>query len=56
MYNLVNSLLGIPTGTGVSVNSTVSYVAGAIVIILVIVFIDLFYRLIRMICNRGRFD
>ena len=56
MYNLVNSLLGIPTGTGVSVNSTVSYVAGCIAVILTVVFIDLFYRLIRMICNKGRFD
>lgn len=53
MYNLVNSLLGVPSQ---GANSTVTYVAGAFAIILTIVMIDLFYRLIRMICNKGRFD
>lgn len=53
MYNLVNALLGLPDTYA---NSTVTYVAGAFAIILTIVMIDLFYRLIRMICNKGRFD
>lgn len=53
MYNLVNNLLGVPAQ---SANTTVTYVAGAFAIILTIVMIDLFYRLIRMICNKGRFD
>ena len=53
MYNLVSSLLGIPEQYA---NSTITYVAGAFAIILTIVMIDLFYRLIRMICNKGRFD
>lgn len=53
MYQLVNSLLGVPA---TNANTTVTYVAGAFVIILTIVMIDLFYRLVRMICNKGRFD
>ena len=53
MYNLVSALLGLPDTYA---NSTVAYVAGAFAIILTIVMIDLFYRLIRMICNKGRFD
>lgn len=53
MYQLVNSLLGIPAQNA---NQTASYVAGAFAIILTIVMIDLFYRLVRMICNKGRFD
>ena len=56
MYNLINTFLGIPTGTGVSSNSTVSYVAGVMALLLVVVFVDLFYRLIRAIFNRTKFD
>lgn len=56
MYSLINSFLGIPTGTGVQSNSTVSYVAGVMALLLVVVFVDLFYRLIRAIFNRTKFD
>lgn len=56
MYGLINTFLGIPSGTGVSVNSTVSYVAGALALLLVVVIIDLFYRLIRALFNRSKFD
>ena len=56
MYALINSFLGIPSGTGVNVNSTVSYIAGVIALLLVVVFIDLFYKLIRALFNRSKFD
>lgn len=55
MYALINNFLGIPTGT-TNVNSTVTYVAGVIALLLVVVFIDLFYKLIRALFNRSKFD
>lgn len=53
MYSLIANLLSIPSS---GANSTVSYISGAIALLLVVVFIDLIYRLIRAICTRGRFD
>lgn len=52
MYTLIANLLNIPLQNA---NSTVSYVAGSLVLIFSIVIIDLFYRLIRGILSRGRF-
>lgn len=53
MYTLIANLLSIPDNYA---SSTITYVAGSVAIILLVVFIDLIYRLIRAICTRGKFD
>lgn len=53
MYSLISSILDIPSQYS---NSTVTYIAGTALLILLVVFIDMVYRLIRNICARGRFD
>jgi hypothetical protein len=46
MYQLVMNILNIPTQ---SANSTVTYVAGAILLTVTVVIIDLVYRLLRSV-------
>lgn len=52
MYTLIANLLNIPAQNA---NTTVTYVAGVLVILFSIVIIDLFYRLIRGVFNRNKF-
>lgn len=46
MYQLVSNILNIPSS---SANTTVTYVAGAILLIVTVVIIDLIYRLLRSV-------
>ena len=52
MYSLIESLLSIPSSQ--YTNSTVSYVAGALALLLAVVVIDLVIRLIGSFLPKGR--
>ena len=46
MYNLIESILNIPAQYA---NSTVTYIAGVILLLFVVVMIDLIYKLFRVL-------
>lgn len=46
MYNLIDNILNIPSQYA---NTTVSYIAGVILLLFVVIIIDLIYRLLRTI-------
>lgn len=53
MYNLISDLLQIPYS---NVNTTITYIAGALILLFSAILIDLVYRLLRALFSRGKFD
>lgn len=59
MFDLIRSLIDHTWETGSYTSGDqqyVYYIAGSLIIILTVTFIDLFYRLIRGLLSRGKFD
>lgn len=52
MYSLIESLLNLPSSQ--YVNSTVTYIAGALALLLAVVVVDLVIRLIGTFLPKGR--
>lgn len=52
MYQLIANLMSIPAQNA---NTTVSYIAGVLVLLFAVIIIDLFYRLIRSLVTKGKF-
>lgn len=52
MYTLISNLMSVPAQNA---NSTVTYIAGTLVLLFAVVIIDLFYRLIRGLVTKGKF-
>lgn len=60
MFNLIQSIIShswIDHGEFIDPSQDYTYyICGALIIIFTVVFIDLFYRLVRGLLNRGKFD
>lgn len=54
MYDLIDSIIGHKWVTGTSDQQYIYYIAGALIVILTIVFIDLGYRVFSHFWNGGR--